>query len=53
MVHHRYYTYFTEKKTMLTERETEIAQYAAEGLSNKGIAEKLFISKKTVKTKIR
>lgn len=45
--------YFTEKKPMLTERETEIAQHAAEGLSNKGIAEKLFISKNTVKTQLK
>lgn len=33
----------------LTKRETDIIQYAAEGLNNNQIAEKLFISKHTIK----
>lgn len=45
--------YFTEYKPKLTERETEIAQLAAEGFSNKGIGEKLFISQNTVKTQLK
>lgn len=45
--------YFTETKPKLTEREIEVAQLAAEGLSNKGIGEKLFISQNTVKTQLK
>jgi DNA-binding NarL/FixJ family response regulator len=37
----------------LTERELELLQWMVEGLSNKGIAEKLFISENTVKYHIR
>lgn len=46
-------TYFTESKPKLTEREMEIAQLAAEGFSNKGIGERLFISQNTVKTQLK
>lgn len=45
--------YFTENKPKLTEREMEIAQLAAEGFSNKGIGERLFISQNTVKTQLK
>ena len=45
--------YFTESKPKLTEREIEIAQLAAEGISNKGIGERLFISQNTVKTQLK
>lgn len=37
----------------LTGRETEIARLAAEGYSNKGIGEKLYISENTVKTQLK
>ena len=33
----------------LTKRETEIIQYAAEGLNNNEIAQKMFVSKHTIK----
>ena len=33
----------------LTERETAIIQYAAQGLNNNEIAEKMFVSKHTIK----
>lgn len=39
-----------QQQSTLTVREIEVLQYAAEGASNKDIAEKLFISVKTVKT---
>jgi two-component system response regulator DegU len=43
----------TEKNVYgLTERETEILRTMALGLKNKAIAEKLFISEKTVKTHV-
>jgi len=45
--------YFTEDKPTLTEREIEIAQLAAEGLSNKEIGEKLYITQNTVKTQMK
>ncbi len=45
--------YFTENKPKLTERETEIAQLAAEGFSNKGIGVRLYISENTVKTQLK
>lgn len=45
--------YFKEDKPKLTVRETEIARLAAEGFSNKGIGEKLFISQNTVKTQLK
>jgi DNA-binding NarL/FixJ family response regulator len=42
-----------KNKNQLTERELELLHLMAEGLSNKGIAEKLFISENTVKYHIR
>jgi len=45
--------YFIENKPKLTEREMEIASLAAEGFSNKGISERLFISQNTVKTQLK
>ncbi|MEL7654763.1 MAG: LuxR C-terminal-related transcriptional regulator, partial [Bacillota bacterium] len=45
--------YFNEDKPKLTAREDEIARLAAEGFSNKGIGEKLFISQNTVKTQLK
>ena len=45
--------YFISDKQALTERETDIAILAAEGLSNKEISEKLFISINTVKTQMK
>jgi LuxR family transcriptional regulator, maltose regulon positive regulatory protein len=45
--------YFTKNKPKLTGRETEIAQLAAEGFSNKVIGERLFISPNTVKTQLK
>lgn len=45
--------YFEESKPRLTARETEIAQLAAAGLSNKGIGQRLFISENTVKTQLK
>ncbi len=42
--------YFTEQKPALTEREAEIAQLVAQGLSNKEIGQRLYISENTVKT---
>ena len=40
----------TQQQNPLTARELEVLQFTAEGASNKDIAEKLFISVKTVKT---
>jgi LuxR family maltose regulon positive regulatory protein len=45
--------YFNESKLPLTAREMEIAQLAAEGLSNREIGEKLFITQNTVKTQLK
>ena len=42
-------TYFPEKNRALTVRENEIASLAAKGLTNKEIADALFISPNTVK----
>jgi len=43
----------TEEPNQLTEREIELLHWMVEGLSNKGIAQKLFISENTVKYHIR
>jgi len=40
-------------KASLTERENEIAQLAAQGLSNKEIGIRLYISENTVKTQLK
>ncbi|EGW36041.1 LuxR C-terminal-related transcriptional regulator [Desulfosporosinus sp. OT] len=45
--------YFEEGKPVLTKREMEIANLAAEGLSNKEIGERLYISQNTVKTQLK
>ncbi|WHH57748.1 LuxR C-terminal-related transcriptional regulator [Petroclostridium sp. X23] len=45
--------YLKEDKPRLTAREDEIARLAAEGFSNKGIGDKLFISQNTVKTQLK
>lgn len=46
-------THFTENKSPLSERETEIAKLAVAGLTNKEIAASLFISTNTVKTQLK
>lgn len=46
-------THFTESVPELAGREREIAKLAAEGLSNKEIGERLFISENTVKTMLK
>lgn len=46
-------THFTESKPELAGRELQIARLAAEGLSNKEIGERLFISENTVKTMLK
>jgi len=45
--------HFTESTPKLTVREREIAQLAAEGLSNKAIGERLFTSPNTVKKQLK
>lgn len=45
--------HFSGGKAKLTKREREIAELAAEGLTNKEISEKLFISTNTVKTQLK
>jgi len=45
--------YFTGEKPKLTERELEVAQLAAEGITNKEIGARLFISENTVKTQLK
>lgn len=45
--------YFTEKHSELTEREAEIARLVAQGLSNKEIGARLFITQNTVKTMMK
>lgn len=45
--------HFTKNKPRLTQREHEIAELAAEGLSNKQIGEVLFISENTVKVALK
>jgi LuxR family maltose regulon positive regulatory protein len=45
--------YLQESKPKLTVRETEIARLAAEGYSNKGIGERLYITENTVKTQLK
>lgn len=45
--------HFSGEKPELTRRELEIAQLAAEGLTNKAIGARLFISENTVKTQLK
>jgi LuxR family maltose regulon positive regulatory protein len=46
-------SFITEDKQSLTGREEQIAQLAADGLSNKEIGVRLFISQNTVKTQLK
>lgn len=52
-VEHINRTYFAEDKPQLSQREEEIARLASEGLSNRQIGEKLFISENTVKKHLK
>ncbi|MEA4895414.1 MAG: LuxR C-terminal-related transcriptional regulator [Oscillospiraceae bacterium] len=45
--------YFAEKRPNLTERETDIAQLVAQGLSNSEIGSRLYITNNTVKTMMK
>ncbi|GAB6110146.1 helix-turn-helix transcriptional regulator [Fusibacter bizertensis] len=45
--------YFDSEKPKLSKREYEIAALAAEGLTNKEISEKLYISQNTIKTQLK
>jgi len=45
--------YFSEGKSKLTERELEIAQLAADGITNKEIGARLYISENTVKRALK
>jgi len=45
--------YFTKDKPVLTEREAEVAQLVAQGLSNKEIGLQLYITTNTVKTMLK
>ncbi|MGH7406259.1 MAG: response regulator transcription factor, partial [Candidatus Methylomirabilales bacterium] len=40
----------TQSAQLLSQREAEVARFVAEGLSNKEVADRLFISEKTVKS---
>lgn len=51
--HHMIKRHITRGKMALTERESEVAQLAAQGLSNKEIGERLYISENTVKTQLK
>lgn len=44
---------FAQDKPKLTERESEIARLAAQGLTNKEIGERLFVSPNTIKTQLK
>ena len=44
---------FSKNKLGLTEKEIETAELAAKGLTNKEIAQKLFISENTVKLRLK
>jgi DNA-binding NarL/FixJ family response regulator len=42
-----------EREEMLTQREREILQLLADGMSNADVAQRLFISQETVKSHVR